>query len=256
MLKITFIGTGSAKVSLRRFFSSILFETDKEKILIDCGEGISKALMHQKIDLNSITKILISHTHSDHLSGLAGLITQLKMSERSSSLEIISHRLNVPFIKNFLVGSFLIPERINFKINFIEYDYQQKIQLCENLSFTSEENSHLKKYLPYSSVYNFPMASPSFLFNYKDKNIFYSSDVGSIDDLFLFKEVFNIFICEITHIDISELTNALEKLNPEKVYLIHIPEEKESEIIEQIDKNFGNTGNIFLAYEGLKFTVV
>lgn len=255
MLKITFIGTSSAKVSLRRFFSSLLFETDEEKILIDCGEGISKALLQQKIDFNSITKILISHTHSDHLSGLAGLITQFKMLGRNSLLDIISHKLNMQFIKNFLFGTFLIPERINFNINFIDYEYNQKTDLYENFSFISKENSHLKKYLPYSSVYNLPMASPSFLFNYKDKNIFYSSDLGSIDDLFLFKEAIEVFICEITHIDISELTSALEKLRIKKVYLTHIPEEKESEILKKIQKRSGGNGNIILAYDGLSIPV-
>lgn len=169
MLKIKFIGTGSAKASLKRNFTSLLFQTSSENILIDCGEAISKALLQQNIDLNLIDKIIISHLHSDHFSGLAGLFTNFKLAGRSKSVQVITHKSNLPFIKNFLFSSFIIPERINYEIRFEAFDYNEEIILTDDLKFITKQNSHLDKYKIHQENYNLSLASPSFLFTYLDK---------------------------------------------------------------------------------------
>ncbi|MCL6494847.1 MAG: MBL fold metallo-hydrolase, partial [Ignavibacterium sp.] len=128
-MKIKFIGTGSAKVSLRRNFTSLLLETENDKTLIDCGDGISRALLQQNVELNSINKILITHLHSDHFSGLSTLLTQFKLGERANPVEIISCKENIPIIKNFLFNSFIIPEKINFEIRFFGFDFDEEVIL-------------------------------------------------------------------------------------------------------------------------------
>ncbi|MFN3695139.1 MAG: MBL fold metallo-hydrolase, partial [Ignavibacterium sp.] len=178
MLKIKFIGTGSAKASLKRNFTSLLFQTSSEYILIDCGEGISKALLQQNFNLNLIDKIIISHLHSDHFAGLSGLLTNFKLLGRIKPVRIITHKSNLPFVKNFLLSSFIIPERMNYEIRFEAFDYNQEIKLNDDLKFTTKQNSHLDKYKIHSQDYELSLASPSFLFTYLDKKIFFTSDIG------------------------------------------------------------------------------
>lgn len=45
-----------------------------EIILIDCGEGTQRQMSIAKIPKSKIKKILISHWHGDHVSGLIGLL--------------------------------------------------------------------------------------------------------------------------------------------------------------------------------------
>lgn len=255
MLKIKFIGTGSAKVSLRRSFTSLLLEIGNEKILIDCGDGISRSLLQQNVQLNSINKILITHLHSDHFSGLSTLLTQFKLSDRSTPVEIISCKENIPIIKNFLFNLFIIPERLNFEIRFIGFDFDIEVKLSDTLKFIARENSHLKKYESFQQQYNLSLASPSFLFTSNNSKILYSSDIGSRQDLFSFSTPLDVLICEITHIETAELKDVIMKLNPVKTYLIHIPEEKEAEIEMFLNQNRNDLGQIDLAADGQEILI-
>jgi ribonuclease Z len=255
VLKIKFIGTGSAKASLKRNFTSLLIQTSNENILMDCGEGISKALLQQNIDMNFIDKIIISHLHSDHFAGLAGLLTNFKLLGRIKPVRIITHKSNLPFIKNFLFSSFIIPERMNYEIEFEDFDYEKDIILTDDLKFLTKQNSHLSKYQIHQENYNLSLASPSFLFTYANKNIIFTSDIGSVDNLLLFSEPVDILICEITHIYMAELVEVLQKLKPSETYLIHIPDEKEKEILDFLSTHDSEFGNTFLTYDGFEISV-
>lgn len=255
MFKIKFIGTGSAKVSLRRNFTSLLLETDNEKILIDCGDGISRSLLQQNVELNSINKILITHLHSDHFSGLSTLLTQFKLSDRSTPVKIICCKENIPILQSFLLNSFIIPERLNFKITFVGFDFDVEVNLSDNIKFIARKNSHLKKYKSFQQQYNLSLASPSFLFSSNNSKILYSSDIGSWEDLLLFSPPLDVLICEITHIEIAKLKDVIKKLNPVKTYLIHIPDEKEAEIEKFLNQNRNDLGQIDLAADGQEILI-
>ncbi|AFH48324.1 Ribonuclease Z [Ignavibacterium album JCM 16511] len=254
MLKIKFIGTGSAKTSLKRNFTSLLFKTSSENILIDCGEGTSKALIQQNVELNSIDKIIISHLHSDHFTGLAGLITNFKLDQRKKPIHLFTHQSNVPFIKNYLLSSLIIPERMDFEILFKEFTENEEVNLSEDLKFVAKQNSHLDKYKIHKKNYSLPSASPTFLFIHYGKKIIYTSDIGSADDLLLFSEPIDILICEISHIELNQLIDLAKKLNPSEIYLIHIPDEKEKDILEFLSSD-SEAGKIVLTFDGLEVAV-
>ena len=75
-MNIVFIGTSSGRTSLSRFHSSLFFEHPKFGLLIDAGDGISKALLSAGKNQNDIDIILFTHFHADHFGGIAGLVTQ------------------------------------------------------------------------------------------------------------------------------------------------------------------------------------
>ncbi len=255
MLKIKFIGTGSARASLKRNFTSLLFQTLAQNILIDSGEGNSKALLMQKVDLNSVDKILISHLHSDHYAGLAGLLTNLKLSGRNKPVYIISHKSNLPYLKNFLFSSFIIPERLNYEIYFEGFEFDEEITLTEQLKFIAKQNSHLNKYTIHREKYNLSLASPSFLFSHSGKKILFTSDIGSEGDLFLFTESVDILLCEIAHINLKDLSDSIKKLNPSETYIIHIPEEKEKEILNFLTSQTTELNQVYISFDGLEITL-
>ncbi len=59
-----------------------------EGILFDCGEGTQRQMNITGIKRTSVTKILITHWHGDHVSGLIGLIQTLGNQEENPKLEI------------------------------------------------------------------------------------------------------------------------------------------------------------------------
>ena len=54
--------------------TSNLFVLNGQKIVVDCGLGVTRGLIDQGMSLNSLSTIVISHLHSDHYLELGPLI--------------------------------------------------------------------------------------------------------------------------------------------------------------------------------------
>jgi len=235
-VKIIFVGTGSGQTSLNQFHSSLLLSSKNYQLLIDAGDGISRALLFNKIDINHIDGIIISHLHPDHVSGLPSLLVQMKMTVREKPLDIFIHHSLVNIIKDLLLHSYILPERMKFEVHYKPFKDDEQIYILKNISFLSRQNSHLSKLQKYKS--NHPSLSlycASILFDVEYKKIIYTSDIGSKEDLFLFKEFSSdIFLCEATHLEPLFLFEEIKKLETRKIYLTHYSDknlEKLSEIL-------------------------
>lgn len=247
-MKIIFVGTGSGRVSLNRYHSSLLFSPGNYNLLVDAGDGISRALLHAKIDYNSINGILFTHFHPDHFSGICALIVQMKLNRRSSPLEIFLHKKQVEIVREFLLTSNLLPEKMNFEIKFKPFESNSEFFIEDKLTVLPRENSHLAELREFAHYQERNFFSGSFLFTYKGKNLMYSGDIGSEDDLLLFREFeLNILITEVTHLKITGLFEILEVLNPATVYLTHITEDDIPVIKSCLDSRGKTLGNIILA---------
>ena len=226
-MKIKFLGTGSGKTSLNRYHSSFLISSSKYNLLVDCGDGISKAILAQNIDFNSIDSILISHFHPDHFSGLPSLITQMKLSSRKNELKIFVHSSEKDFLEDFIFHSYIFKERINFELSIIPFDEEKEIKLFKDFNFTSKLNSHLDKYRKYNHEKKLGFVSLSFLFKDDENSCIYSGDVGNENDLYLFNQKVDWFITETSHIKFENVLDLLEKLDPAKIILTHIGDDFE-----------------------------
>ncbi|MCX6149177.1 MAG: MBL fold metallo-hydrolase [Ignavibacteriales bacterium] len=256
-LEILFVGTGSGKTSLVRNHSSILISFNNHKLLIDAGDGISKALLINGVDYCAIDSILFSHFHPDHLSGISSLLNQMKMEGRTSGLNIfLSKNLVEHFIK-FLETSYIFLSRLGFEVNLLPIIENHFVEVIKDFNFKPRLNSHLAKLSKELVIDNSLLSSFSFLFSIGKINLFYSGDVGSVDDLFLFnQEQVDLLITEVTHISEQGILDAYQKFLPQKIILTHISDEDESKLIwwhqnlNEIEKN-----KIVLAYDGFKMIV-
>ncbi len=87
-MEIVFLGTGSMVPTKERNHSSLLLMYKDEGLLLDCGEGTQRQLKMAGVNLNKITKILISHWHGDHVLGLPGLVQTMGSLGHEGTLEI------------------------------------------------------------------------------------------------------------------------------------------------------------------------
>ncbi len=84
---ITFYGTSAAIPSINRGFSCIGISNETGgTVLLDCGDGALHNLLKFGIDVNSIDGIILSHYHSDHLSGITQVVETMGIRKRKSSL--------------------------------------------------------------------------------------------------------------------------------------------------------------------------
>ncbi|MDA3793117.1 MAG: MBL fold metallo-hydrolase [Elusimicrobia bacterium] len=77
-MKIKFLGTGSAIATSKRDNTSILFEYNAKKVLVDCPGSIVSKLRYLKVDFRELDALIITHFHPDHVYGLPSLIHSLK----------------------------------------------------------------------------------------------------------------------------------------------------------------------------------
>lgn len=67
--------------------------------MIDCGEGTQMRLVNQRLHMNKIGHIFISHSHGDHCFGLPGLISTMGLLGRVSQLHIHGPQDLEPFLR-------------------------------------------------------------------------------------------------------------------------------------------------------------
>ena len=72
-LKVVLLGTGNPRPALSRFGPSILVEAGDDKLLFDCGRGVTQRLYQLKIPFNEVDALFLTHLHSDHTVGIPDL---------------------------------------------------------------------------------------------------------------------------------------------------------------------------------------
>ena len=254
---IIFIGTGSGKTDIKKNHSSFLIKTESSGLLIDAGDGISKALKNHNIAYDSIDSVVITHHHADHFTGIASLVTQMKLVKRTKPLSIFTHKNLTASVESLLNSVYMFKEILGFDLTIAGFEFGKKVSI-NSIHFTAKQNSHvlrkeiLNKYPPEIFV------SSSFLFEVNGKNIIYTSDIGSKDDLYLFKgRMINCLITESTHITFEDIYEAISQLKPKKLLITHIDDEIEL----NLEKWHGNLpenekDNIIICYDGLNFEVL
>lgn len=102
MIKINFLGTADAIPSASRNHTAILLTYKGENILVDCGEGTQRQFRKARLNPGKITRILITHWHTDHILGLPGLLKTLESSGYNKTLFIYGPRRTKVFMNALL----------------------------------------------------------------------------------------------------------------------------------------------------------
>lgn len=120
-VEITFLGTGGMVPTKDRNVQGIYLSYLGEGILVDCGEGTQRQMNIAGINRLKVRKVLISHWHGDHVSGLIGLIQTLGNTQDPKKLVVY--------------GPIGTKMRMNHLLNSCEFDLRLELEIIElNLS--------------------------------------------------------------------------------------------------------------------------
>lgn len=256
---VTPLGTVSTYCTKTSNCPGFLVEYGNHKILLDCGNGISRFL-NIPDDLKNLT-IIISHLHSDHYGELLSLAQTSLVLKR---LGYIDKKINVYIpkeekksVKEYYVGEdgwgtdrlvqknsidyeYVMNLEKNSYFEIIPYDSSDKLQFDElNVNFA--KNIH--DILTYSTK-----------LETKDLKLVYSSDTGyEKNSLEKFTEGANLLICESTflrgqtrlkdyHLFAHEAGKIAKLANVEKLLLTHFwPSIDKQKYVDEAKEFFENT---------------
>lgn len=116
MIEITILGSSGSSPAKGRNMPAVALKRDGDVFLFDCGEGTQMQMIKYGINAYRIRAIFISHSHGDHIIGIAGLVRTLAMSNRERNLDIFVPEGQESIIKTLVLFDKAI---INYKINVI-----------------------------------------------------------------------------------------------------------------------------------------
>ena len=88
-MTITLVGTGGPELTNEREGESTLVEAARQKLLFDVGRGALEGLYRSRVEPGAVTRIFLTHLHSDHISGLPDLwLTPWFLLGRKEHLEV------------------------------------------------------------------------------------------------------------------------------------------------------------------------
>lgn len=88
MSGVTILGSAFAVASAKQDNSHLLVRSKKHNILIDCGNNPVGKLEQVGVDLNSITDLVLTHAHADHMGALPLLLMDMWLRRRGTPLAI------------------------------------------------------------------------------------------------------------------------------------------------------------------------
>ncbi|MBQ2872652.1 MAG: hypothetical protein IJE89_01470 [Bacilli bacterium] len=226
-----------------------LFENGFNKILLDCGPGIS-SLLNMPEDLNNLT-IVISHLHKDHYADLFSL----------GYASFCYHRLGMLNEKVKVYIPEVLPSEDGYEdylmIKNLKEQYFDIVTYNEHSKINVDENTCINFLKTQHSLANFSAKIVSF-----GDTIVYTGDMGfsDIDKFISFSFCASLLISESTylekdnvhdpyHLHAKEAARLALLANVDTLMLTHFwPEHNKFEYLEEACSIFSNT---IVANEGL-----
>lgn len=223
-MELTVLGCGDAFGNGGRSNTSFLISEGNESVLLDCGASTLIRLKHEKVDLESISTIIISHFHGDHYGGIPFfLICALFEQPREKPLTIVG------------------PEGVEERVYALqEAMYSGTTDQFSNLDLTFAEYREGdililgdKKIKAWKVEHSPPSMPHAIRLEWSNKKIAFSGDTSWTDNLIPLSDDTDLFICECNfqeevsfgHLGYSELLEKHMLFNTRALWLTHMAEE-------------------------------
>jgi ribonuclease Z len=104
MFALTFLGTAASVPSAERNHPALLVEAASHRILVDCGEGTQRQLLRSGAGFRRLDRILLTHAHFDHVLGIPGLFSTLRLRRSEEPMTIHGGPATLDAVARMLAG--------------------------------------------------------------------------------------------------------------------------------------------------------
>ncbi len=134
MTRVIFLGTAAALPTGDRGATALALVADPSEpaLLIDCGDGVYRALVRAELGPDTIGDILITHAHIDHLGALPSLIESWRLVGRRRSLRVFALSETITVVRRLL-------DAFSFELTLDEWTFP--------ISFTTVDDDSALRFL-------------------------------------------------------------------------------------------------------------
>jgi ribonuclease Z len=218
----TILGSSSGNPNPNRACSGYLLQVGESLSLIDCGGGVTSSFLRQGFDPLRLDRIFISHSHSDHAGEVALVIQMLHVLNSNRTLTVYLPDEFVEPFENYLNAVYLIKE--NLRLEIVIEGYSEGFIYDDLFRLRAIANSHLAAQGRLVKKLNLPnrMQCHSFEIGIADKRLFYSSDIGSFDDIRDCLADLDYALIESTHVDVEQVLQHARNSSVKRYVLTHL----------------------------------
>ncbi|HEV7991864.1 MAG TPA: ribonuclease Z [Gemmatimonadaceae bacterium] len=89
-MRLVTLGTGTVALSPTRVCAGHYVEAGSARLLLDCGSGVTHRLAELQLPWRTITHLVLTHFHTDHIGDIATLVFAWKYGDRPGRSEPLS----------------------------------------------------------------------------------------------------------------------------------------------------------------------
>lgn len=171
MAQLCFLGTGGSVATENRDNTALVISSGEALLLIDCPGGVIQKIKRLGFDPRSVTSILVTHIHPDHIYGLPSFVHSLMLDE--CLVELYGSEETIRFCQDLLDLFHLREEKIKTRICFKNTERNKIYRLSSSLIFSAMRIPHDSSSLAYR-----------FRFEDTRKDLTYSGDTPVFPSLF------------------------------------------------------------------------
>jgi ribonuclease Z len=252
---LTILGSAAGMPQADRVNAGLVLAVDKRLILLDCGGGVSSAFRRNWFDPLAVERVIITHTHPDHISDLPLFVQMLYLADRRAPFVIHVPSEVLMAVQDYFQALYLLREKLPFEIEFLPIPKEIDIH-AEGVAIHPIPNTHLQGYRQLIDEYRLSnkMQCYSLLITVANKTILYSADLGSEKDVIPHLRNLDLLVIESTHIDIERLFAAALENKVRRVVLTHLTETYDGEAALLAARKAG-LDNVMLAMDGLRIEI-
>ncbi len=236
MAKLIILGSSNAIPSAGHENTHLAIISGKRTVLVDCGSNPIVRLEQAGIDFESVTDVILTHFHPDHVAGIPSLLMGMWLLGRRAPLNIFGLHYTIDRVEAMmeLYGWQEWPNFFTVNFSHIPADAMALVLDAEDLQVFASPVVHFV-----------PNIGLRFDFKAEDKSLVYSCDTEPCPALLLLALGADILLHEASgpfkgHSSAAQAGDLAHRAEVGALYLIHYPTGRfaTGDLIAEARKNF------------------